>query len=106
MKYVAISVLSLCVVAEILMNLNPFGLGQRIMFGQRPPYHWVDALDHSMPHGPSSVNLNYVGSNGKVCAAAYKYTLVMSDFTIYGFGFNKHAATLQEAKAIAERECR
>lgn len=105
----------LCGTALILTPLNPFGLAQRLFFGMQPPYRWVDVTGTG--HGADWRQYQYVGANGRVCAFAYTAYLDETDNTwypprttpswqVFGYGFDADHVTEQEARAVAERECR
>jgi hypothetical protein len=80
-----------------IMEFNLGGWGQRIFFGQKPPYHWVQ--NNNATEGET-----YYGANGKDCANVYRFQ--GTSYTVYGFGFNQDFQTRQQAEAKAEKECR
>lgn len=86
-----------------LMEFNPMGLGQRLVFGQRPPYHW-ETEDQSYLKGFYSPRFLYVGSNGKSCATIYRDA--ESSWRVYGFGFSESYLNPYDAMMKAKKECR
>lgn len=75
---------------------NIFGWDQRVEWGMKPPYHWVERHDLSNAS-------DLTGSNGKVCATLYRF-LDTSEWVVYGYGFNEYG-TKEELIRKAEREC-
>lgn len=89
-------ILAMMISFLVLVKLNPFGLGQIIIWGMRPPYRWVVSKTYFA---------QYLDSRNESCATIYKEydspTLV-----VFGLGFNLRTTDLIEAKRKAERECR
>lgn len=96
--------LSVIFTALIIQNINPFGLDQRLEWGMKPPYHWVN-VDTSK-NTPGSFREVYVDSQGKVCGDLYHYASSMEVVRVYGFGYSEDRMTVDDAKKVAEKECR
>lgn len=90
--------------AILIMNLNPFGWGQRLFFNQRPPYRWVQ-LDVAR-NSVGSMDEEYKGANDDTCARVSRFALFDSTYNVFGYGFNVDYATKEEAERKAEKECR
>lgn len=84
------------------LPFNPFGLEQRLLFGMRPPFRWVQVIVNS----PEYLDETYVGSNDKVCAEVYRYASLATSYTVYGYGFRETYASREAAENRARKECR
>jgi hypothetical protein len=98
------SLMSLLLCMVFVQWANPFGLAQRLFWGMRPPYYWVQ--NDVSQQSPGGVDEFYIGVNGRACANVYYFPTVMVGYTVYGYGFREEADTRPEAEALAARECR
>lgn len=95
---------SLVIASLVVEKFNPLGYGQRIFWGQRPPYRWIQDSPTLYPLG--TINERYVGSNGAECASVYHIPGIRDGYTVFGSGFQGEYETQVQAEQVAEHECR
>ena len=90
--WVMLAIFTLYVAFAVVALVNPLGWGQRILWGERPPYHW------------SRNGESLIGANGKECA--HLYLSLSGSYMVYGYGFDGDYKTRVQAESKAARECR
>ncbi|MGD0942407.1 MAG: hypothetical protein ABR905_22165 [Terracidiphilus sp.] len=99
--------LALCCViisAAFIEVFNPLGYGQRIYYGQQPPYRWL--VEDTSDQFTGSIKEVYIGANDRICATVYRFASLDVLYKVYGYGFSESYETQRQAEQEAERECR